>query len=61
MDYAHRNNYEHALGKIMTLTVYNVSGAPRPWRVLVGLTLKGLDYEMHYLESSSVNTKLLNF
>ena len=45
----------------MTLTVYNISGAPRPWRVLVGLTLKGLDYEMHYLESSSVNTKLLNF
>ena len=45
----------------MTLTVYNISGAPRPWRVLVGLTLKGLDYEMHYLEGSKREHKAPEF
>lgn len=36
----------------MTITVYSVSGAPRGWRVLLGLTFKGLDYEIKYLEAS---------
>ncbi len=36
----------------MALTLYTVSGAPRGWRVLIGLTLKGLDYDVHYLEAS---------
>ncbi len=45
----------------MTLTVYNISGAPRPWRMLVGLTLKGLDYEMHYLEGSKREHKAPEF
>lgn len=36
----------------MTLTLHTVSGAPRPWRVLLGLTFKGLDYETHFMEAS---------
>ncbi|WP_262694415.1 glutathione S-transferase family protein [Kordiimonas aquimaris] len=36
----------------MTITVYSVSGAPRGWRVLLGLTFKGLNYETKYLEAS---------
>lgn len=36
----------------MTMKIYAVSGAPRPWRVLAGLTFKGLDYDIHYLEAS---------
>ena len=36
----------------MGITVYAVSGAPRPWRVLLGLTFKGIDYDIHYLEAS---------
>ncbi|MBX2885498.1 MAG: glutathione S-transferase family protein [Granulosicoccus sp.] len=36
----------------MTYTVYNFSGAPRGWRVLVGLTIKQLEYDVQYLEGS---------
>jgi glutathione S-transferase len=36
----------------MTLTVYSISGAPRPWRVLLGLEFKRLDYELIYLQAS---------
>lgn len=36
----------------MTITVYSVSGAPRPWRVLLGLTFKSLDFNIHLLEVS---------
>ena len=36
----------------MTLTVHTISGSPRGWRALVGLTLKGLDYETHYLQGA---------
>ena len=36
----------------MTYTVYNFSGAPRGWRVLVGLTIKQLEYNVDYLEGS---------
>ena len=32
--------------------IYTISGAPRPWRVLLGLTFKELDYEIHYLQVS---------
>ena len=45
----------------MTLTVYTISGAPRGWRVLVGLTLKGLDYEVRYLEGSKRQHKSAEF
>jgi len=41
----------------MTLTVHTISGAPRPWRVLLGLTFKGLNYETHYLEASKAEHK----
>ena len=36
----------------MSITVYTVSGAPRGWRVLLGLTFKGIDYEIRLLEAS---------
>lgn len=36
----------------MPITVYNISGAPRGWRVLVGLELKGLDYKVQHLSAS---------
>lgn len=36
----------------MGMTVHVVSGAPRPWRVLLGLTFKGLDYDINYLQAS---------
>ncbi len=36
----------------MTMTVYAVSGAPRPWRVMAGLTFKELEYNIRYLEAS---------
>ncbi len=32
--------------------IYTISGAPRPWRVLLGLTFKELDYEIRYLQLS---------
>lgn len=36
----------------MSMTIYAVSGAPRPWRVLAGLTFKELEYDIRYLEAS---------
>ncbi len=36
----------------MTITVYNISGSPMGWRVLLGLAFKGLDYEVTYLSGS---------
>lgn len=36
----------------MALTLYTISGAPRGWRALMGLALKRLDYDVHYLEAS---------
>ncbi|GAA0465556.1 hypothetical protein GCM10009096_02710 [Parasphingorhabdus litoris] len=41
----------------MTMTVYAVSGAPRPWRVLAGLTFKELEYDIHYMEASKAEHK----
>ncbi len=35
----------------MTITVYSVSGAPRPWRVLLGLTFKRIEYDVNLLEA----------
>ncbi|WP_170765504.1 glutathione S-transferase N-terminal domain-containing protein [Ruegeria lacuscaerulensis] len=37
----------------MTLTIHTISGAPRPWRVLVALALKGIPYEQHVLKASA--------
>lgn len=37
----------------MTLTLHTISGAPRGWRILLGLTFKGLDYDIRYLQASA--------
>ena len=36
----------------MAITVYSISGAPRAWRVLLGLTFKGIDHNTILLEAS---------
>jgi len=36
----------------MTIKLYLVSGAPRPWRVQLGLAFKGLSYEKKILQAS---------
>ncbi|MEM8696975.1 MAG: glutathione S-transferase family protein [Pseudomonadota bacterium] len=36
----------------MSILVYSVSGAPRPWRALLGLAFKGLTYETRILKAS---------
>ena len=45
----------------MTITVYSISGAPRPWRVLLGLAFKGLDFTIHHLEASKREHKAPEF
>lgn len=45
----------------MSLTVYAVSGAPRAWRVLIGLTLKQLDFDLRYLQASKQEHKSPEF
>lgn len=45
----------------MTITIHAVSGAPRPWRVLLGLAFKGLDYDIRYLEASKGEHKSPEF
>jgi len=45
----------------MTITVYSISGAPRPWRVLLGLAFKGLDFTIHHLEGSKREHKAHQF
>lgn len=41
----------------MTMKLYTISGAPRGWRVLIGLVLKGLPYEVQYLQGSHQDHK----
>lgn len=41
----------------MQITVYSISGAPRAWRVLLGLTFKDIDYDMHLLQASKSEHK----
>lgn len=41
----------------MSLVVHAISGAPRSWRVLVGLAFKNLDYTINYLEASKAEHK----
>ena len=43
------------------MKVYTISGAPRPWRVLLGLTFKGLDYETKLLKASEREHKSPEF
>ena len=35
----------------MPLLVHSVSGAPRPWRVLLALTFKKLDFDIKYMRA----------
>jgi glutathione S-transferase len=37
----------------MTLTLYSISGAPRPWRVLLGLALKSLPWQQQLLSGEA--------
>ena len=45
----------------MTITVYTISGAPRPWRVLLGLCFKGLPFETITLKASDGEHKSARF
>lgn len=38
----------------MTLTLHTVSGSPRGWRVLIGLVLKGLEWDTRLLQLSTM-------
>lgn len=42
----------------MSITVYNISGSPMGWRVLLGLAFKGLDYDVVYLNGSENEHRL---
>jgi maleylpyruvate isomerase len=42
----------------MSITVYNISGSPMGWRVLLGLEFKGLKYRTVYLSGSDREHKL---
>ena len=35
----------------MSILVHSVSGAPRPWRVLLALTFKKLDFHIKYMRA----------
>jgi glutathione S-transferase len=45
----------------MTIKVYTISGAPRGWRVLIGLTVKDIEYNVHYLQASRQEHKQADF
>ncbi|NOX82233.1 MAG: glutathione S-transferase family protein [Alphaproteobacteria bacterium] len=45
----------------MTLTVHTISGAPRGWRVLLGLAFKGLRWDVNYLQASRQDHKSPEF
>jgi glutathione S-transferase len=46
---------------VTKLRVYSISGAPRPWRVLLGLVAKQLDFDVVTLEASKNEQKLPQF
>jgi glutathione S-transferase len=41
----------------VTLELYSISGAPRPWRALLGLVAKGLSFELRTLNGSKKEHK----
>lgn len=43
------------------MKVYTISGAPRGWRVLIGLALKDIEYNVHYLRGSTQEHKQAAF
>jgi len=45
----------------MSMKVYTVSGAPRPWRVLLGLAFKGIAFERVILEATRGDLKAEEF
>jgi glutathione S-transferase len=45
----------------MTYEVYSISGAPRPWRVMLGFVAKGIAFEIRNLEASKQEHKAADF
>ncbi len=45
----------------MPITVHTISGAPRAWRVLMGLTFKGLEWDTALLQASTRDHKAPTF
>jgi glutathione S-transferase len=45
----------------MTYEVYSISGAPRPWRVMLGFVAKGLAFDIRNLETSKQQHKAPEF
>jgi glutathione S-transferase len=45
----------------MTYEVYSISGAPRPWRVMLGFVAKGINFEIRNLEGSKREHKSADF
>src|ERR1700687_4924858 len=45
----------------MVYEVYTISGAPRPWRVMLGLIAKGIDFEVRTLDASKKEHKAAEF
>lgn len=45
----------------MSIKIYSVSGAPRAWRVLLGLVFKALDYDLVTLQISQGELKTPDF
>ena len=41
--------------------LYSISGAPRPWRVLLGLIVKGVEFEVRVLDASKKEHKSPEF
>jgi glutathione S-transferase len=41
----------------VTIQLYSISGAPRPWRAMLGLIVKGLDFELRTLNGSNKEHK----
>jgi len=44
-------------GLPVTIELYSISGAPRPWRALLGLIVKGLAFELRTLDGSKKEHK----
>ena len=45
----------------MTYEVYSISGAPRPWRVMLGFVAKGIPFNIRNLEASKQEHKAADF
>jgi glutathione S-transferase len=52
---------EVAIMNNQNLRIYSISGAPRGWRVLVALALKGVQYEVAYLSGADREHKAPEF